>query len=101
MSVSANNGQPDKTLRDSWRSMQAHKAMQQYVRSLLGVMLLVLLMLAVGCASKPQMPCEPLPVTQPYVLTQPLPSVSYLQQSQLSDENSLKKLTGTLSTSKP
>ena len=69
--------------------------------SLLGAMLMLVVLLLSGCHTLPVKPCDPLPpVTMPALL-QPLPPVSYLLQSQQSDENSRKKLMGTLTTSKP
>jgi len=65
----------------------------------------LMLMLAVpllsACHTLPEKPCpEPSNPTMPALLQQ-MPPVSYLLQSQQSDENSRKKLMGTSQTSKP
>ena len=77
------------------------KAKRHCVNAVLGLMLLAVVMLLGGCHTLPTKPCPEHKLPTPPVLSQPLPPVSYLLQSQQSDENSRKKLTGTLMTSKP
>lgn len=101
MSESHFNGQVARKLRDTLRRSAQRKRVRQLAQYSFALMLLLWVMLAMGCASKPQIPCEPLPPTPPYVLTQPLPSQSYLLTAQQRMESWLKRLNGTPSTSKP
>jgi len=93
MNASQFSGQHARTLRDTLRKSAQRKQTRRIAGWCLGLMLLGLLMLAQGCASKPLTPCEPLPVIQPPALTQPPPSVSYSQQALTNIESWLKLLT--------
>jgi len=85
-------------LRDSSRK---RKLMRQLALYSFALSFLLLLMLVTGCASQPVVQCEPPPPIPPYVLTQPLPSESYLTTAQKRMESWQKRLSATPSTSKP
>ncbi len=83
------------------RRSQQRKLLRQTVAFAIGLLLMVLAMLATGCASPPPPPSEPLEKTQPPALTQPLPSVSYSKQAQALIESWQKRVIGMSATSKP
>jgi hypothetical protein len=56
-------------------------------------MLMTLGLLVTGCCSPSTIPSEKLNLPKLPALSEPLPSVTYSKQSQLSDEASRKKLT--------
>ena len=77
---SSYNGQHARKLRDLLRNSQQRKTMRRIAGWLCVLMLAGLVMSAMGCASKPPIPCEVLPVMPLPALTEPLPSVSYSER---------------------
>lgn len=65
-----------------------------------GLTLMLVVLLSSGCQPLPVRPCPELSSPTMPALLQQMPPVSYLLQSQQSDENSQKKLMGTSQTSK-
>lgn len=65
------------------------------------VMLTAVVLLLTACHTLPEKPCAVPSDPMMPALLQPLPPVSYLLQSQQSDETSRKKLTATSATSSP
>ena len=82
------------------KSSSRHRQQRIAARLFFGVTLIALVLLLSACHTLPSRPCEMPPLPTPPALSQPMPPVSYLLQSQQSDENSQKKLTGTSMTSK-
>lgn len=101
MSASANNGQLGRQLRDIKRRSQQRKLLRQTVAFAIGLLLMVLLMLATGCASQPPLLCEPLPPTPLPALTQPLPLELYSTRQSENFKRWQQRVTGTSVTSKP